>query len=38
MYFVRRIKATYSADKNGTVPNDAFLRTLGISSAAQQRA
>jgi len=37
MYFVRRIKAPY-ADGQGALPNESFLRSLGISSATQQRA
>ncbi|MEO8588081.1 MAG: adenylate/guanylate cyclase domain-containing protein [Flavobacteriales bacterium] len=38
MYFVRRIKPAHSADKSGTLPSDAFLRSIGLTSAAQQRA
>ncbi len=38
MYFVRRLKPAYSADKAGAQPNEAFQRKLGITSATQQRA
>jgi len=38
MYFVRRIKPDFSADKAGTRPNERFLRELGVASLEQQLA
>ena len=38
MYFVRRIKPEFSADKAGTRPNERFLRELGVASVEQQLA
>lgn len=38
MYFVRRIKAEYSADPIGTVPNARFLKEIGVSEAVQELA
>ncbi|HRO39794.1 MAG TPA: two-component regulator propeller domain-containing protein [Flavobacteriales bacterium] len=34
MYFVRRIKARYSADGKGTVPNGLFLAEMGVTAGA----
>ena len=36
MYFVRRIKPAYSADEQGTRPNDTFRREVGSPLAAEQ--
>jgi len=38
MYFVRRIKPEFSADKAGTRPTERFLRELGVASLEQQLA
>ena len=38
MYFVRRIKAEFSADAEGTVPNARFLKEISVSEAVQELA
>ena len=38
MYFVRRIKPEYSADAEGVLPNERFLREIGLQVAAEQLA
>lgn len=38
MYFVKRIKAEHSADRDGTRPNERFLKFCGVQDLAQELA